>query len=104
MWIAQIGSVIMAGVAIAYCRRRGSAEVVDDERDRMIGRRSLVFAGTASHVTLVLLCLVVLGLYKRILVEDMIPLDLLVAMVVAAGVVWFLVYCLTTLVSYAREG
>ncbi len=103
MWIAQIGTVIAAGVAFAHRRRRGSTEIVEDERDGMIWRRSFVVAGAASHTTLIVLCLVVLAVYKRLLVEDAIPLDLLVAVVVAAGAVWFLVLCVTALASYGRE-
>ena len=104
MWIAPIGTALVVVVGLAFRRRRDPGEVIADERDKMIRRRSLVVAAAASQVTLVLGCLAVLVVYKRIRVEDVIPLDLLVAVVVGAGAIWFLVFCITTLVVYAREG
>ena len=104
MWIAQIGAVLELVVAVAFRRRRDPEEVITDERDKMIRRRSLVVAAAASQVTLVVGCLAVLVIYRRVRVEEVIPLDLLVAVVVGAGAVWFLVFCVATLVTYAREG
>jgi len=104
MWIALIGTVLVVGVGLGFRRRRDPEEVIADERDKMIRRRSLVVAAAASQVTLVVGCLAVLLVYKRIRTEDVIPLELLVAVVVGAGAVWFLVFCVATLVAYAREG
>jgi len=103
-WIALIGAALLIFVGPAFRRTQRSRDVIEDERDKMIRRRSLVVAAAVSHVVLVAGCLAVLMTYKQLRSQDVIPLDLLVAVIVGAGVVWFLVFCITTLVIYAREG
>ena len=104
MWIALLGTVLLVGVDLAFRRRGDPDEVIADERDKMVRRQALVVAAAVSQVTLVVGCLAVIVVFKRIRIEDMIPLELLVAVVVGAGAVWFLVFCVATLVAYGREG
>jgi len=101
--VMVIGVLVEVGVVLAY-RWRGGSEVVADERDKAILRRSLVVASAASHLALVVGCLGVLVLSRRVETRDLIPVELLVAVVVGALAIWFLVYCITTLITYAREG
>jgi hypothetical protein len=102
MWVAQIGTIVVVVVSYLLRRKRGQVGVTEDERDQMIGSRALIAAGHASLLTLIVACLIVLVIFKRVRGEGVIPLDLLVAVVVLAGVVWLLTFTTVTLVSYRR--
>ncbi len=102
MWVAQIGTIAVAVVSYRLRRKRGQPGVTEDERDQVIGRKALIVAGYASMLTLILTCLAVLVIFKRVRGEEVIPLDVLVAVAVLTGVVWLLTFTTVTLVSYRR--
>ncbi len=102
MWLAQIATIVAVITSVLYRRRPDGARVVADERDQVIERRAVIVAAYASLLTLIVECMIILIMVRRIRGEELIPLDLLVLTVLLACVIWVLAFTTTTIVSYRR--